>query len=150
MIHLQWAAWERTQYKQVSLRVFEYIHAGFRGAAEINAKYAITLPEEQEGVKPVEPQWLEGVRMPDDFLRPLPCWHRDRVLALFEQYGIQRFEPLQIWHIAEFAERFVATTGRSPQPRVYGRWARAARRTAAAMLPRSVRMLAKDALYGGH
>ena len=148
VIHLQWAAWERTQYKQASLRVLEYIHAEFRGAAEINAKYAITLPEGHEGVKPVEPEWLQGVRMPKDFLRPLPSWHRDCVLALFEEHGILRFEPLQIWHIAEFAERFLSVTGRPPRPRVYGRLGWAARKSVAAVLPRSVRMLVRRTLFG--
>jgi glycosyltransferase involved in cell wall biosynthesis len=148
VLHMQWAAWERTQFKQASLRVFEYIHLGFRGAAEINAKYAVTLPERHEGVKPVEPDWLQDVRLPDDFLNPLPCWHRDRVLALCDQHGIERFEPLQIWHIPEFADRFLAVTGRAPKPKVYSRLGWTGRQAVAAMLPRSVRTLVKKTLYG--
>jgi hypothetical protein len=148
VIHLQWAAWQRTQYKQASLRVFEYIGAGFRGASEINARYAVTLGDEREGVKPVEPDWLEEVSIPADYLAPLPSWHRDRVLALFDTHGIQKFEPLQIWHIPEFHERFQSAVGRPPRPAVYGPLALFARQMARLALPASARTLIKRAARG--
>jgi len=148
VVHLQWAFWDRTQYKQASLRVFEYVDAGFRGAAEINARYRATLGDDREGVSPVEPDWLRGLVFPDALRAPLPSWHRDRILALFDQYGIARFEPLQIWHIPEFAKRFAAAIGRPPRPRVYGPWAWQARRLAGVVLPASMRARLKGALRG--
>ncbi len=148
VIHLQWAAWQRTQYKQASLRMLEFVHAGFRGAAEINAKYAATLDDGCAGVKPVEPAWLQDVTIPSSFLTPLPSWHRDHVLALFDAHGIVRFEPLQIWHIAEFAERFISSAGRAPRPHVYGLWASRTRRVGVAVLPSALRALIKQAVLG--
>ena len=133
VLHLQWAYWERTQYKQAWCRVNEFIFRQFTDAIDINARYAITLGEPNEGVTPVPPAWFDGVPalpQPDD---PLPNWHREQIFELFHEYGPARFEPLQIWHIGELHDCFVAQIGRPPvhaiaQPPKPGLVVRAVRR----------------------
>jgi glycosyltransferase involved in cell wall biosynthesis len=120
VLHLQWAYWDRTQFKQARYRMLEYIQAEFANTEAINAKYAITLGDEYEGVAPVPTAWLEGVHFPADLMNIQPCWQYDDVLAMLERHGIARFEPLQIWHIPELNSLFVKSCGRAPYSKTTG------------------------------
>ena len=120
VLHLQWAYWDRTQFKQVRYRMLEYIQEGFTKAERINATYAITLGDEHEGVAPVPTAWLEGIHFPADLMNIQPCWQYDDVLAMLERHGIARFEPLQIWHIPELNSLFVKSCGRAPYSKTIG------------------------------
>ena len=46
----------------------------------------------------------------------LPSWHQRDILAWFDQHGIERFEPLEIWHVPALREEFRRRTGRRPRP----------------------------------
>ena len=119
VLHLQWALWDRTQYKQAWYRALEFIEGGFTDAASINSKYAITLGDSSEVTSAVPQAWSEGVGFPPETLAALPGWHRDEMLRFFSQHGIAAFEPLQIWHIAEFRTAFVEKIGRAPVSHVH-------------------------------
>jgi glycosyltransferase involved in cell wall biosynthesis len=119
VLHLQWAYWERTQFKQAHYRMLEFVRASFKGAQAINATYAITLGDENERLSQVPEKWIEGITFPQDLMSLHPCWHYDDILLLFEKYGIACFEPLQIWHLTELRERFIAICGHIPQADVH-------------------------------
>lgn len=142
VLHLQWAYWERTQFKQAYYRMLEFVRAGFRDAQAINAKYAITLGDENEGLAPVPEVWLEGITFPPDLMDLQPCWHYDDIVSLFEQYGLARFEPLQIWHLSELSQRFFTECGHIPQADVHVATGHSynalLRRVARRVLPRTV------------
>jgi len=65
-------------------------------------------------------QWGERhFIFPQDLMSLHPCWHYDDVLSFFIEYGIKRFEPLQIWHIPELSQRFMAECGHIPQADIH-------------------------------
>lgn len=142
ILHLQWVYWNRTQIKQARYRMLEYVQADFRDAKAINAKYAITLGDENEGLSPIPKEWLEGITFPPDLMDLQPCWHYDDIVSLFEKYGLACFEPLQIWHLPELSQRFIAECGHIPQADVHvargHSYNALLRRVARRVLPRTV------------
>ena len=142
VLHLQWAYWDRTQYKQAWYRALEFVEAGFSGAEGINARYAITLPAADERTSELPREWSQGVNFPAGAFAPLPNWHRDEMFGFFDRHGLLAFEPLQIWQIAEFKKRFIDEVGRVPIPALVGSAQRGRlRRLARAVVPRPLRSM---------
>jgi hypothetical protein len=78
--------------------------------------YAITLDSATARTVSVPPAWVDGVTVPEGIADLPAAWHLDAMLALFDQHGIEFFEPLQIWHIPQLHEAFLEVVGREPQP----------------------------------
>lgn len=115
VMHFQFVPWERFQAKQAWYRCAEFV-SDPSNAYGINQMYAITLDERDAGFTPLPAEWLDGVVIPEG-LSDLPAtWHLDEVLRYFDEHGVAFFEPLQIWHVPELRERFVAEVGREPKP----------------------------------
>jgi hypothetical protein len=131
IVHLQFLAWDRAQMKQAYYRCAELV-AG-RSAVRINARYIGTLDGWWVRTRPLAPDAFHHLPGLDDLAHLAPSWHRSAVLDWFAELGPSRFEPLNIWHVDELRERFVASEGRVPR----SSWA-------GPVLARSV-----DRLYGG-
>jgi hypothetical protein len=114
-LHLQWLLWNRNQVKQAWYRCREWLQ-GARSAAEINAFYSITLDPVEVKTSPVPGEWVEDVSFPDAASDSEPSWHEAEILSWFDRDGIERFEPLEIWHVAALADEFRRRTGRRPRP----------------------------------
>jgi glycosyltransferase involved in cell wall biosynthesis len=114
VLHLQWAYWDRTQFKQARYRMIEFINLGFKSAEAINAKYAITLGGQNEGTSAVPEAWLEGIQFPVNLMDKIQCWQFEDIRRMFDEYGVAAFEPLQIWHIEQLKDIFVQRCGRPP------------------------------------
>lgn len=117
VLHFQFAAWERNLMKQAWYRCSELVE-GSRSARRINNTYAITLDDETAGTKPVPDKWIEGLDLNRDFTG-FYDWHFKAIMAFFDTYGIEFFEPLQIWHIKELEREFVKRAGRQPKSKVF-------------------------------
>ena len=115
LLHLQWVIPVRNQLKQAWYRCREWIDGG-RSAATINAGYAATFPEPRARTSPVPPEWIAGLTLPDTASDREPSWHQRDIVAWFDQYGVEHFEPLEIWHIPVLRDEFKRRTGRSPRP----------------------------------
>lgn len=115
VLHLQFAMWRRNQMKQAWYRALEWID-GRRTAGDINGQYAITFEPLFARTTPLPRAWLEGVTMPDASVRDEPTWHDAEMLRLFDEKGIEFFEPLEIWHLPLLRNEFRRRTGRNPRP----------------------------------
>ena len=114
LLHLQWMIPQRNQLKQAWYRCRELLDG--RAAVVINEFYAITLPDVRTGTSPVPPEWTDDLTFPADDGDRLPSWHQRDILAWFDQHGIERFEPLEIWHVPALREEGRRRTGRRPRP----------------------------------
>lgn len=119
VIHFQFAAWKITQLKQAWYRCSELIK-GERNAKRINNTYAITLDNPKIKLSPVPEEWLKDIILPNAM--PEKSWHLEKILSWFDEYGIEKFEPLQIWHIQELHDEFLKRVGREPKVKTYPKW----------------------------
>ena len=113
VLHFQQIANLRNQYKQIWYRCNEYIE-GKRSAKKINATYEFTktlkLKNKQEiaDIFTIENQYLIDPRKGE--VEPL-----ERVKILFDKFGVEYFEPLDIWHTDETLEIFKQKVNRDPK-----------------------------------
>jgi Glycosyl transferase family 2 len=133
VLHLQWTVWERNQMKQAWYRCSELLNHN-KPASEINALYSIAFDAIGIKTTAVPSAWVEDVTFPDVSVNHDPSWHEREILSWFNVYGVERFEPLEIWHLRVLREEFQRCTGRRPRPdRSYQpRWTVRLRRSARA------------------
>ena len=115
VLHYQFVPWRRFQAKQAWYRCAELIRDP-GSALEINEIYAHSVETETAGTADLPQEWLEGVEVPHGLAELPPDWHLEEAFGWFDEYGLDFFEPLEIWHVPELRERFVEETGREPKP----------------------------------
>ena len=126
ILHLQWLFVEYNQIKQAWYRCQELIGTQ-KSAAEINRFYSVTLPLRFVRSSPIPPQWLDGLSWPD-FSAELGGWQEMEILKWFDEFGVEYFEPLEIWHVERLRNEFTRRTNRSPncdqsyRPGTFARW----------------------------
>lgn len=82
-------------------------------AERINRFYFRDWDEEHIRLRPVPDEWYDGIPVAE--LAPcLPSWQWKEMLRLFDEKGIEFFEPLEIWQIPALRDEFVRRTGREP------------------------------------
>lgn len=113
IIHLQWVSWNKTQLKQVWYRCLQLIHSP-KNYILINSAYSHSLDCDNHKLTKVPLEWIEGVENLKLIENFFPTWHRQEIYKMFDEYGIEFFEPLQIWHIAELEKEFIKRVGRQP------------------------------------
>ena len=111
MLHLQWMIPNRNQLKQAWYRCREWLD-GAKSAAAINEWYAVTFPDSRARTTRVPRDWVEDVTFPVAAGDLVPSWHERELLTWFDQYGVERFEPLEIWHIPVLDREFRRRAGR--------------------------------------
>ncbi len=80
----------------------------------INRFYFRDWDEKHLRLRRIPDEWYEGI--PVESLPPCPSsWRWQEMLRLFDEKGIEFFEPLEIWHIPQLREEFVRRTGREPR-----------------------------------
>jgi hypothetical protein len=114
VLHLQWLISDRNQMKQAWYRCREWLDG--RRAAEINARYSITFPAPRARTSPVPPEWTRGLSFPDTPGESEASWQERDILEWLDEYGVEFFEPLELWHIAKLRTVFESRTGRQPKP----------------------------------
>ncbi|MBU3675220.1 MAG: hypothetical protein FGM34_09270 [Solirubrobacteraceae bacterium] len=107
--------WRRFQAKQAWYRCAELIRDP-ESALEINEIYSHSVETEAAGTATVPGDWTKGLNIPGGLPDLPPAWHLEETLQWFDSYGLDFFEPLEIWHVPELRQRFVAEAGREPKP----------------------------------
>ena len=122
VMHFQFSAYNNFQLKQCWLRCSELIQEphNFQG---INIKYSITLLEQNVGLEEMPKSWYDGIVLPkvenfdpewkdSSFVRAdlLPG-----IYKYFEDYGVEYFEKLNIWHVPQLRNYFIKQTARMPR-----------------------------------
>jgi hypothetical protein len=115
LLHLQWVIPARNQMKQAWYRCREWLDGG-RSAATINDHYATTFPDTRARTTAVPREWIADLTLPDPSADRAQSWHLRDILGWFDEYGIEHFEPLEIWFIPVLREEFRRRVGRSPRP----------------------------------
>ena len=115
VLHLQWLVAERNQMKQAWYRCIELLD-GRTTPAAINERYALTLPRRFVKTTPVPAEWVTDITFPDFAIDAERSWHERDILAWFDAHGVERFEPLEIWHVRQLRREFRRRTGRRPHP----------------------------------
>lgn len=83
-------------------------------AERINRFYFRDWDEKHIRLASVPDSWVEGIPLTE--MKPCPpSWQWKEMLRLFDEKGIEFFEPLEIWHIPMLREEFQRRTGRLPR-----------------------------------
>lgn len=118
VIHWAYADWKAVQYKQAWYRCTEQIK-GLRSAFRINVTYSVTLDEDSLLAKSLPQLWTNDIIVPESTKIPD---HLRLIKGYFKVYGVQFFEKLDIWHIAELEQIFIEELGRKPIPQKPPKW----------------------------
>ena len=121
-MHFQFSAYNNFQLKQSWLRCSELIQAP-NTESQINSKYSITMLDDNVGLANMPESWYNEIPLPDvvnfddewnerSFVRAdlLPG-----IFKYFEDYGVEYFEKLNIWHIPQLRNYFIKQTARQPR-----------------------------------
>jgi hypothetical protein len=117
VLHFQFVPWARSQAKQAWYRCVELIREPDR-AYDINRTYAISTDQPNARTAYVPALWKAGLEVPQGIENLSPAWHLQRILEWFDEYGVEFFEPIEIWHVEELHAEFVRRLGREPEPLV--------------------------------
>jgi len=110
VIHYQFAFWEQTQIKQSWYQCIDWINRE-NSAQGINRMYQAS--KDDEGA--------ETADLPDEWLPPVDPsavsnqWRLDQIFSWFDEYGIEFFEPLDIWDVEALRVEFQCRVGRLPE-----------------------------------
>jgi glycosyltransferase involved in cell wall biosynthesis len=121
VLHLQYMNKDRNDFKQAWYRCLELID-GKRGARRINNTYAIAANSEKWR-KNILPKNFESKFLDD--INPETSddnWYFKELLTFFDKYGIEFFEPLQIWDIKKLQDEFKKRVGREPLSKIFPKW----------------------------
>ncbi len=98
------------------------IIAGSRSAKRINLAYSPSIAQGTVRTAMARKDWFEGVALP-----PISTFESTdeirlgEIYGMFNRHGIEKFESLNIWHLAELRREFEDRTGRRPSPDTYPR-----------------------------
>ena len=102
VLHYQFSHWKNFQLKQCWYRCSELIKMPGMEQA-INNKYSITLDDPHALVRKMPDEWCVNIPSPDlDNMKS--SWHLNVMKNWFEEYGVEYFEKLNIWHVKEIAD----------------------------------------------
>jgi len=121
VLHYQFALWNQTQIKQAWYRCSELIK-GIRSARRINHTYELSLDSKSVEVDKLPSEWVIEYNIKQDEAVASEIWQYQDIIKWFDQYGIEFFEPLQIWHIPELKNMFTEKIGRVPSSKVFPKW----------------------------
>jgi hypothetical protein len=113
-LHFAYVDWKNCLLKQAWLRCAELIKNP-NNHIRINNKYYVFVDKPNVKLSAVPKEWLKELTFPQDVENLPITWHMKGILEYFDKYGIDFFEPLQIWHIKELEKEFINRIGRKPK-----------------------------------
>ena len=113
VLHYQFAYFNNFLLKQAWCSIGELVQQGSQAINQINSKYSICYLDDNVGMAEMPKEWIEGIPLPDIpnfdpewnekyFMRKnlLPDIYRH-----FDEYGVEYFKDLNIWHIPQLRAR---------------------------------------------
>lgn len=117
ILHFQFANWEAFQLKQSFYRCRDLIFYNGDRVQEINDRYSITLDPnkysskilrnifEAKSTSKVKNNWMNLNSLPaNSVFFEQSAWRLDQINEWFEQYGVDFFKDLEIWHVNKIKE----------------------------------------------
>lgn len=121
LLHLQFASSKRTRIRQAWYRCSEII-LNKKSPKKINNFYREVLDESKIKVSPLQKEWLHDIEFPENMNNIYSEWRLTQIFKWFDEYGIEKFEPLEIWHIPELHNEFVKRMYREPKVQTFPKW----------------------------
>jgi hypothetical protein len=118
VLHLEFLFWKKAQIKQAWYRCSELINKP-EEAKKINNRYKDTKEADAIKTSPLKPECKEVFQTSQTAYKIESDWRYEEMLSWFNKYGIEFFEPLDIWHVEELYKMFEEKTGRKPQSVFY-------------------------------
>ena len=102
VFHFQFSSWSAFQIKQSWYRCLERVRDHTKPIAQINRTYSITLDDGNAIVSEANSGWYENVVTPDlEEIYNSTLWRVEEIKGWIEQYGVEYFNGLNIWHVKE-------------------------------------------------
>ncbi len=117
VIHYQYLNTKRSDMKRVWYMCYEHTKHQ-RSPIRINTTYEIQ--KERKGIPVKQLTKDTSYTIIDRSIlayEPKKDWRFQQILEWFTVYGVEFFEPLDIWNTKEFMEIFLEKTGRPPKPK---------------------------------
>ena len=122
VMHFQFSVYNNFQLKQCWFRCSELIQKPNQ-ASSINNQYSITLLDQNVGLVKMPEEWYNQIPLPsaknfDSEWNDVSFVRKDLlpdILQYFDDYGVEYFEPLDIWHVPQLKNYFIKQTGRKPR-----------------------------------
>lgn len=111
VLHFQFINWDSFQEKQAWYRCLELTNTNKTSSA-INSMYKFTLIDSKNGLSDIKKTWIKNLILPKN--KPNP-WRLKEIKKMFDNYGIEYFEYLDIWHIEKLKKEFLNQKRRLPQ-----------------------------------
>lgn len=114
VMHFAYADFKNAIIRQAWYRCMELIKNP-KAYVKINNRYYLPKQGREFKLAQVPEAWLKGIVLPQLTTTLPDPWRLKIILSWFEQYGVEFFEPLEIWGINELREEFEKKTGRNPK-----------------------------------
>jgi glycosyltransferase involved in cell wall biosynthesis len=113
-LHFAYVDFPGALLRQAWYRCMELIKSP-KNYIKINNRYY--LPKQGKNFKTtqVPKSWLTGLELPKINIPVEKQWRFKSILHWFDVYGVNFFEPLQIWDLAPLKNEFILRTGRIPR-----------------------------------
>ena len=118
VLHCHWIFWQRALWQQAWYQMMEFEHSQFdhNDIKRIHQHYHDpALHGQRVIIRPLPQKLRQGYQPPPPYPDNAPDWRKDEVWKMIEKYGIEIFEPLDIWYVSELKERFEQEMKRPPQ-----------------------------------
>lgn len=114
LLHFQWIFLENSQFKQIWYMCHELLLDKSK-SNEINKKYYHSLNFNHKLTKKLDSKILEGNILNYKYFKKIDdTWHKLEIVKLFEEYGSNFFEKLDIWHNEYLRKIFYKQNKRYP------------------------------------
>jgi len=120
LLHLNMLLKEKYDIKQIWYRCSEFIKNPQK-VKKINNKYFV-MKADKVVTAETDKQWLEEINTTNFKYEKDDDWHYKQILKWFDEYGLDYFEPLDIWDFNEFKDYFVKKFNRKPKIQSYPTW----------------------------
>jgi hypothetical protein len=119
LLHLQSLSVKKYEIKQAWYRCSELIAKN--NARKINYKYSVT-DKSNLILEDTKNEWFDDIDIkPIDYIKEND-WHYMEILRWFNQYGVEFFEPIDIWNTVELLDKFIKKMNRRPEIKIFPKW----------------------------
>jgi len=102
VFHYQFSCWEAFQIKQSWYRCLERVKNPGKAVAQINQTYRITLDDNNAKASKIGDTWGNNVTVPKlHEIYDSTLWRINEIEGWINEYGIEFFQGLDIWHVKE-------------------------------------------------
>lgn len=120
ILHFQFIDFEVAQIKQAWYRCIEFIQNKINPRF-INNIYSITEDSNRIKLVDIKKDWFENIIIPKISINRYAIY-LNQIFKMFDKYGVQYFESLDVWYIKELKDVFIKKTRRNPKPKKFPCW----------------------------